>query len=194
VISNLVHQLAELGLRDRLDEVLDETVRVRADMGYPIMITPHSQFVVTQSAINVAQGERYKVVIDELILFAMGVYGEDSGAPWMDQDLKDRLLSLPRAGELKSLGDDERRDMSLPELRRKMGGEGLSDDEFLLRCIMKGESEIQAMRDAGRPKRYSDAGQPLAALLDKLGKQGGVRYIHLQRGTDRLMLENRSRA
>ena len=64
------------------------------------MITPHSQFVVTQSAINVAMGERYKVVIDEVILFAQGVYGEDSGYTWMDANLKDRLLALPRAKEL----------------------------------------------------------------------------------------------
>ncbi len=188
VISNLRHQLAELGLQDRLDEVLEETVRVRADMGFPIMITPHSQFVVTQSAINVAQGERYKMVIDELILFAMGVYGEDSGAPWMDQNLKDRLLDLPRAGELKSLAGADRLDMSLDDVRRKMGATGLTDEEFLLRYIMKGESEIQAMRDAGAPKKYFDAGQPLATLLDALGKQDGVRYIHMQRGTDSLML------
>ncbi len=190
VISNLRHQLAELRLSDRLDEVLEEAVRVRADMGYPIMITPHSQFVVTQSAINVAQGERYKVVIDELILFAMGIYGEDSGAPWMDQNLKDRLLSSPRAEELKSLGNADRMDMSVEDVARKMGWSGLSDEEFLLRYIMKGESEIQAMRDAGPPKQYFHAGMPLASLL---GELGGVRYIHMQRGADSLMLENRSR-
>ena len=78
-------------------------MQVRKDLGYPIMITPHSQFVVTQAAINVAMGERYKLVIDELILFAQGVYGEDSGYTWMDQNLKDRLLGLPRAKELEEL-------------------------------------------------------------------------------------------
>ena len=95
VISNLKHQLAELRIQHRLDEVLEESVQVRKDLGYPIMITPHSQFVVTQAAINVATGERYKLVIDELILFAQGVYGEDSGYTWMDQNLKDRLLGMP---------------------------------------------------------------------------------------------------
>ena len=102
VISNLRHQLAEMRILHRLDEVLEESVQVRKDLGYPIMITPHSQFVVTQSAINVATGERYKHVIDELILFAQGVYGEDSGYTWMDQNLKDRLLGMPRAKELRS--------------------------------------------------------------------------------------------
>src|SRR3990172_3990673 len=100
VISNLKHQLAEMRLAHRLDEVLEETVQVRKELGYPIMITPHSQFVVTQSAINVTLGERYKHVIDELILFAQGVYGEDSGYTWMDPNLKDRLLGTQRAKEL----------------------------------------------------------------------------------------------
>ncbi|MDE3076620.1 MAG: carboxylase, partial [Chloroflexota bacterium] len=110
VISNLQHQLAELRIQHRLDEVLEETVQVRKDLGYPIMITPHSQYVSTQAAINVATGERYKHVIDELILFAQGLYGEDSGYTWMDQNLKDRLLSCARA---KELNGHDRPDMSL---------------------------------------------------------------------------------
>ena len=102
VISNLVHQLAEMRMQHRLSEVLEESVNVRKDLGYPIMITPLSQFVVTQAAINVAVGERYKHVIDELILFAQGAYGEDSGYTVMDQNLKDRLLNTHRAAELAS--------------------------------------------------------------------------------------------
>ncbi len=104
VISNLRFQLEEIGLTHRFDEVLAEAVRVREDLGYPIMITPYSQYVATQAAINVATGERYKVVIDELIRFAQGIFGEDSGYTWMDQNLKDRFLSLPRAAELGSGG------------------------------------------------------------------------------------------
>ena len=100
VISNLRFQLAELGMQHRLDEVLEEAVRVRHDRCYPIMITPHSQYVVTQAAINVAVGSRYELVIDELILFAKGFYGEDSGYGWMDQNLKDRILGSRRASEI----------------------------------------------------------------------------------------------
>jgi pyruvate/oxaloacetate carboxyltransferase len=72
--------------------IIEECVHVRRDLGYPIMITAHSQFVVTQAALNVAAGERYKLVIDEVIRFAQGLYGKDSGYTWMDQNLKDRLL------------------------------------------------------------------------------------------------------
>ena len=191
VISNLKHQLAELRISHRLDEVLEESVRVRKDLGYPIMITPHSQFMVTQSAINVAVGERYKHVIDELILFAQGVYGEDSGYPWMDQNLKDRLLGMHRAKELAAR---KRPDIPLKELRGQFGGAGVSDEEFLLRYIMKGEQEIEAMRAAGRPRQYSSTSLPLVNLLQELKKHREVRYVHVQRADSSLVIENRSSA
>jgi oxaloacetate decarboxylase alpha subunit len=56
VISNLRFQLAQLRMVDRLDGSLGEIVQVRADLGYPIMVTPFSQFVVSQAAINVMLG------------------------------------------------------------------------------------------------------------------------------------------
>ncbi len=189
VISNLRHQLSELRIAHRLEEVLEESVQVRKDLGYPIMITPHSQFVVSQSAINVAMGERYKVVIDELILFAQGVYGEDSGYTWMDQDLKDRLLGMPRAKELEVR---QKKDITLKDIRERLGGPGVSDEEFLLRFIMKGGEEIRAMREAGPPKRYFNASLPLATLLRELNKHKRVRYIHVQRGEGSLVIQNRS--
>lgn len=188
VISNLRYQLAEMGLLDRLDDVLEESVQVRKELGYPIMITPHSQFVVSQSAINVSTGERYKHVIDEFILFAQGVYGEDSGYTRMDQELKDRLLGMPRAKELAAR---RKREVSLKQIRKQLGGPGVSDEEFLLRYIMKGEEEIAAMRAAGPPKQYFNAATPLLTLLQELEKHKRVRYIQVQRGGDSLVLHNR---
>jgi oxaloacetate decarboxylase alpha subunit len=189
VISNLKYQLAELRIQDRLDEVLEETVRVRNDLGYPIMITPLSQYVVTQSAINVALGERYKIVIDELILHAQGAFGEDSGFTWMDQNLKDRLLSLPRAVELASRQNP---DISLKQIREKIGGPTLSDEEFLLRYVMKGDQEIKAMRAAGPPRQYHGSASPLATLIQELKKNRGVRYVRVQRGDTSLVLQKHS--
>ncbi len=187
VISNLKHQLAEMRILHRLDEVLEESVHVRKDFGYPIMITPHSQFVVTQAAINVATGERYKLVIDELIMFAQGVYGEDSGYTWMDQNLKDKLLSMPRAAELAAR---RRPDVTLQQIREQLSGPGVSDEELLLRFIMKGDREIAAMRAAGPPKQYFTAEVPLVTLIDTLNKCKQVRFVNLQRGSDTLSLRN----
>jgi len=191
VISNLQRQLTELGIQQRLDEVLEESVQVRKDFGYPIMITPHSQFVVTQAAINVATGERYKLVIDELILFAQGALGEDSGYPWMDQNLRDTLLSMPRAKDLASRSRQEP-DIPLKQIRERFGGPGVSDEEFLLRYIMKGEQEIEAMRAAGPPKQYYGASQPLHTLIQELAKHKRVRHVHIQRGGDSLVIQNLS--
>ena len=189
VISNLKHQLSEMGILHRLDEVTQEAVQVRKDLGYPIMITPHSQFVVTQSALNVATGERYKHVIDELILFAQGVYGEDSGYPWMDPNLKDKLLGLPRARELAAR---QKKDTTLAEIRERLGGPGVSDEEFLLRYIMKGEEEIAAMHAAGPPRQYRTTAAPLLTLVQELGKHKRVRFVQVRRGRDSLVLRNQS--
>lgn len=186
VISNLKHQLAELRLQDRLNDVLAEVVEVRKDLGYPIMITPHSQFVVTQAAINLAVGDRYKVATDEVIQFALGVYGEDSGYTWMDQDVKDKILSRSRAREL---ARRELAETSLQELRKKLGGPGVSDEEFLLRYIMKGEEEIKAMRQAGPPKRYTGAEVPLATLLEQVSKFEDVRYFAVHKANHTLVLQ-----
>ena len=188
VISNLKYQLAELRIQDRLDEVLEETVQVRKDLGYPIMITPLSQYVVTQAAINVAMGERYKLIIDEVILHALGTYGEDSGFTCMDANLKDKILSLQRATELKVRPN---LDVPLNEVREKLGGPSLSDDEFLLRYVMKGDQEIKAMRAAGPPRQYH-ATLPLANLITELNKHPRVRYVRVQRSNDSLIVQGDS--
>ena len=157
-----------------------------------IMITPYSHYVFTQAGINVATGERYKHVIDDMILFAKGAYGEDSGYPWMDQNLKDKLLGMPRARELKELAAREKRDIPLQEIREKLGGPGISDEEFLLRYIMKGEQEIEAMRAAGPPRQYFSTAMPLLTLIQELGKQTSVRYVRVRRGSDSLLIQNQS--
>jgi len=192
VISNLKFQLSEMGMLDRLNDVMDEAVQVRKDLGYPIMITPHSQFVVSQSALNVTSGERYKLVTDEIIMFAQGVYSEDSGYPWMDQNLKDKLLGMPRARELKELAARQKRDFTLAEIRDSLGGSAVPDEELLLRFIMKGTQEIEAMHGAGSPKQYFSAAMPLQTLVQELGKRKSVRYIHVQRGSDSLVVQNHS--
>ena len=153
------------------------------------MITPFSQFMVTQSAINVAMGERYKLVIDELILFAQGMYGVDSGYTWMDPNLKDRLIGLPRARELKAMLARQREEITLREMRERLGGPGVSDEEFLLRCIMKGAQEVEAMSAAGPPKRYYNSALPLLTLLQELERHGKVRYVCVRRGGDSLTVQ-----
>ena len=75
MISNLRSQLAQQGALDKLQEVLDELPRTRADLGYPPLVTPTSQIVGVQSAINVISGKRYSLVTDEVSRYAAGYYG-----------------------------------------------------------------------------------------------------------------------
>jgi len=75
MLSNLVSQLKQAGKLDQLDEVLAEVPRVRADAGYPPLVTPTSQIVGTQAVFNVISGERYKIVTKEFKGIVHGDYG-----------------------------------------------------------------------------------------------------------------------
>ncbi|MEZ5650389.1 MAG: hypothetical protein R3E87_07545 [Burkholderiaceae bacterium] len=190
VISNLRQQLHELRIADRLDEVLDETVAVQRELGYPMMITPYSQFVVTQAAFNVALGTRYKVITDEIIRFALGAFGTDSGYTHMDPGLRDRVTSLPRAREIRqalSALDDPQ--PSLAQIRSATGNATDDDETFLLKYIMKGGHEIAAMRAAGPFRRFDlIAATPTLALLDELLKERRVSNIAIAGGGDHITL------
>jgi len=82
----------------------------------------------------------------------------------------------------------------LKEIRDQLGGPSISDEELLLRYVMKGDQEIKAMRAAGSPKQYFDTAPPLLSLMEELKKHRGVRYLSLRRGDDNLLLQNQSAA
>ena len=76
MLSNLMSQLAQAGKSDQLSAVLEEVPRVRADVGYPPLVTPSSQIVGTQAVFNVIMGERYKTVTKEFKGIVHGDYGK----------------------------------------------------------------------------------------------------------------------
>lgn len=76
MLSNLVSQLKQANQSDKLLEVLEEVPRVRADAGYPPLVTPTSQIVGTQAVLNVTLGERYKMVTKEFKGVVKGEYGK----------------------------------------------------------------------------------------------------------------------
>jgi oxaloacetate decarboxylase alpha subunit len=109
-----------LGKLDKLPEVLEEVSRVRAEFGYPIMVTPYSQFFGVQAAINVIVGQRYKEVTDEVLLYTLGFWGDEE-ARCIDGNVKDRLLSMPRAKELAGSDPPDAVDPGVsPEIRRRI--------------------------------------------------------------------------
>jgi oxaloacetate decarboxylase alpha subunit len=176
MISNFRFQLANLGKLDKLHAVLEEVGRVRAEFGYPIMVTPYSQFFGVQAAINVIVGARYKEITDEVILYALGFWGEEE-AESIDADLKDRILSRPRAKELSRMKPPE---LSLEEFRAKFGGAGVSDDDAMLNYFA-GDEYVAAMKAAGPVREYVSAITSLKSLIERLAAQKERKAIDLQR-------------
>ena len=75
MLSNLVSQLRGQNAEDKYEEVLAEVPRVRAELGYPPLVTPSSQIVGTQATLNVVLGERYKIIPEEVRQYVRGYYG-----------------------------------------------------------------------------------------------------------------------
>jgi len=174
VISNLRHQLKVVGEEDRLQATLEEAARVRADFGYPIMVTPLSQFVVSQAAINVIVGERYKEVTDQVIQYALGIWGKEAPG-LMDPNVKDKILGRGRAKDWENW---QPRDLSLKEVRDKFGG--ASDEELLLR-VYAGSDAVNALANGGAPKPALDGRQPLFRLIEELSKKRGCNQIFIRK-------------
>ncbi|MHB1547091.1 MAG: pyruvate carboxylase subunit B, partial [bacterium] len=76
MMSNLANQLKEQNALDKMEEVLYEVPQVREDFGFPPLVTPTSQIVGTQAALNVITGEKYKVVTSETKNYLKGYYGK----------------------------------------------------------------------------------------------------------------------
>lgn len=79
MLSNLVAQLTAQNAMDKFEEVLVETPKVRADLGYPPLVTPMSQMVGVQATANVLAGERYKNISKEVKAYCRGEYGNPPG-------------------------------------------------------------------------------------------------------------------
>jgi oxaloacetate decarboxylase alpha subunit len=140
--GSLKKQLADHGMEDRLQEVLEEIPRVREELGQPIMATPFSQFVGIQALLNVISGERYKLVPDEVIQYALGQYG-----PLMRPvapAVMDRIMAAERAPHFEKWEPPQ---PTLEELRARFG-RGISDEELLLRILWSTE-EVDAMLASG---------------------------------------------
>lgn len=155
MMSNLKRQLAEMKMGDRMNEFLTEIVKVRKDLGYPIMATPYSQIVGSQAVENVLQGQRYKKILDQTVKYVMGHYGEIIGP--VDENLMKRIKSSPETQKLLNW-QPEGRGKPLSVLRDEIGHE-YDDDEFLLRVLIPG---LTAMPGTGKnPKQMRPKQKPI---------------------------------
>jgi oxaloacetate decarboxylase alpha subunit len=139
MVTTTKRQLEEIGRPELFDQVLEEVTHVRAEMGYPIMVTPVSQFVASQAVMNVISGKRWNKPSNEIVRYFLGHFYEPA-AP-VDPDVADEVLSTPRAEKLRDVEP-----LSLEGAREKFG-DGISDEELLLRLTMPAD-QVDAMLGA----------------------------------------------
>ena len=181
--GTLKNQLKDRGIEASLPAILEEIAKIRHELGYPVMATPFSQLIGTQAVMNLmTPGERYKFAPDEIITYVLGHYGKPVGP--LDQNVKDRVLSTPRAREFRDWSPPQ---PGLEELRKSFGN--ISDDELILRLLVP-EKEIAAMRAAGPPKRdYSIRGKSgPVALIERLMNQPKGSHLEFSNGDFSLSL------
>jgi oxaloacetate decarboxylase alpha subunit len=165
MISNLEYQLKKVGMGDKIDLIREEAARVRAELGYPIMVTPLSQFVGTQSAINVITGERYKQVTDEMIQFSLGQWGTEA-LEHMDENVRDLILDRPRAREIAA---QEIPNPTLAEVRKSVSGD-LSDEELIIRAYVD-DAAVKFVRTLPPAEEEPLHRSPLVSLVAQLAAQ-----------------------
>ncbi|MEZ0305280.1 MAG: pyruvate carboxylase subunit B [Hyphomicrobiaceae bacterium] len=178
MVSNLAFQLEGLGLEGRLDEILEEAWHVREDLGYPIVVSPFAQYIVTQAVLNVMgrdQGRaRYDTVPDEVRLYVRGGYGEIAGR--IDPNLYDKIA---RGAEPITERPGARVPPALARIRAARGPFA-SDDDLLLAAFYD-DTQYRALKGAGPiATEYPLMETPLLTLLKELGKRPTIKSFSLQ--------------
>jgi len=163
MVSTTRRMLDEQRRPELFDTVLEEVGRVRAEMGYPIIVTPVSQMVATQAVRNVIDAARWSNVSVETVRYFLGHYGE-TPAP-VDPEVAERVLARP--------GVEEMRTLEPLHLDRARFSPGISDEELLLRLTMPDE-QVDAML-ANRPAR-----NPVTTLLREVAGRESVQELRVQ--------------
>ena len=180
MVTTTRRMLEEMGKGELFGATLEEIERVRAEMGYPIVVTPVSQLMVTQSVMNVTDKERWRTVSDEMVRYFLGHYAAAAAPP--DREIEEAVLSRPRARELAHLEP-----LSLDGAREKFGAK-ISEEELLLRLTMPAEQVDAMLRSPPATDRAPALARPgrdpLVRLLAELQKRSAISYLRLAKGDD----------
>ncbi len=185
MIGTMRRHLAEHRLSHMERAVIDEIGRVREELGWPIVMTPFSQIVLTQAVMNVTGKERYAVIPDEVIRYAIGKFGRPN-VP-IAPDVMNRIDSMPRTRELRQ----EPGMPPLPEMRKRIGSD-LSDEQFLLRATMPA-GQVDAMKPLGAaPRSYDPEMVPVKNLIRQLAARRDIAHISVHKPGFKLELSTRA--
>ena len=180
-IGTMRRHLAETRVSHLEGAVIEELDRVRQELGWPIVMTPFAQMLITQAVLNVTGKQRYATIPDEIIRYALGKFGRPNIpiAPYV----MDRIESLARTREL-------RQQPGMPplgELRRRIGPE-LCDEEFLLRATMPA-GQVDAMKAAGPAQQSYDPDMaPVMSLIRQLTALQDIAYLSIEKSGFKLEL------
>ncbi len=172
MISNLRSQLQVMHMEHRLPEILEEAPQVRKDLGYPIVVSPFAQYIVTQAVLNVVQGERYKTVPDEIRKYAMGYYGR-LAAPPSDEFLERANI---KPGDVVTERAAEHIEPWVPALRKRLGS-AVSDEDLLLAAFYDEELLEPVRRSRACTYRFHTT--PLRELVASLSSKTEFSRIHI---------------
>ncbi|MGA2344003.1 MAG: biotin carboxyl carrier protein [Steroidobacteraceae bacterium] len=187
MVGTMRRHLAESRLAHLEAAVIEEVGRVRQELGWPIVMTPFAQMVMTQAVMNVTRRERYSVVPDEVIRYALGRFGRPN-VP-IDPGVMERIESLPRTRELRA----EPPMQSLADLRTRFGSQ-VPDEEFLLRATMPA-AQVDAMLSAAPAARHYDpSGRPAIELIRMLTARKDLASIVVEKPGFRLEMRRTHRA
>ena len=172
MISNLKSQLQTMGMQHRLPEILEEAAQVRRDLGYPILVSPFAQYIITQAVLNVVQGERYKTIPDEVRKYALGYYGKLAAQP-SDTFLEranirpDEIVTEPPSAHIEPW---------IPRLRAELG-QSMSDEDLLLHAFY-GKELLKSLNKA--PVAYQFKTSPLHELIGYLCSDKELNRVQIQ--------------
>ena len=186
MVGTMRRHLAESRLSHMEAAVIEELGRVREELGWPIVMTPFSQILLTQAVMNVTNRTRYEVIPDEAIRYALGRFGKPN-VP-IAAHVMERIEALPRTRELRA----EPSMPPLDELRRRIGTH-LSDEELLLRATMPA-TQVDAMIAAGPAARHYDPTmKPVISLIRKLTVRTDLSHIAVSKAGFKLELRRYAR-
>jgi oxaloacetate decarboxylase alpha subunit len=185
MVGTMRRHLKESRLAHLEQAVIEELGRVREELGWPIVMTPFAQMVLTQAVMNVTGSERYGVIPDEVIRYAIGRFGKPN-VP-IDPEVMERIESLPRTRELRM----EPVMAPVEELRRRIGAR-FSDEEFLLRATMPG-GQVDAMLAAPAANRiYNPSTKPVMHLIRELTARRDLDRVSVRKAAFSLELRRSS--
>jgi oxaloacetate decarboxylase alpha subunit len=177
MISNLRSQLDAMQMGHRLPEILEEVARVRRDLGYPILVSPFAQYIVTQATLNVVQGERYKTIPDEVRKYARGYYGRLAAEP--SDEFLERANIDP--SEYVTEAPAAHLEPAIPRLRAELGP-AATDEEVLLAAFYD-RKLIEPLRNPAAECSFRTT--PLTELIGFLAQRSDIEHARVRfAGTD----------